>query len=86
MNGYRSQPILQNFAGVGSASIIHSASTEINQTDLSSITGSQSNVTSGGYTTNVKGSSKGSILYRKREGKYNILKRNNFYGKFLFYI
>jgi hypothetical protein len=51
MNGYRDQPLLQNFAGVGSASIVHSAGTEINQTDLSSITGSQSNVTSGGYTT-----------------------------------
>ncbi len=51
MNGYRDQPLLQNFAGVGSASIVHSANTEINQTDLSSITGSQSNVTSGGYTT-----------------------------------
>ena len=51
MNGYRDQPLLQNFAGIGSASIVHSAGTEINQTDLSSITGSQSNVTSGGYTT-----------------------------------
>ena len=51
MNGYRDQPLIQNFGGVGSASIVHSANTEINQTDLSSITGSQSNVTSGGYTT-----------------------------------
>jgi len=51
MNGYRDQPLLQNFAGIGSASIVHSAGTEINQTDLSSITGSASNVTSGGYTT-----------------------------------
>ena len=51
MNGYRDQPLLQNFGGIGSASIVHSANTEINQTDLSSITGSQSNVTSGGYTT-----------------------------------
>ena len=51
MNGYRSQPLLQSFPGVGSASIVHSANTEIQQTDLSSITGSQSNVTSGGYTT-----------------------------------
>lgn len=49
MNGYRSQPFLQNFPGLGSASIVHSANTEINQTDLSSITGSQSNITSGGY-------------------------------------
>tara|TARA_R100000951_G_scaffold71507_1_gene60237 strand:- start:3837 stop:9302 length:5466 start_codon:yes stop_codon:yes gene_type:complete len=51
MNGYRDQPLIQNFGGVGSASIIHSTNTEIKQTDLSSITGSQSNVTSGGYTT-----------------------------------
>ena len=51
MNCYRSQPLLKQFSGIGSASVIHSANTEINQTDLSSITGSQSNVTSGGYTT-----------------------------------
>jgi len=51
MNGYRSQPYLQNFPGIGSGSIVYGANTEIQQTDLSSLTGSQSNVNSGGYTT-----------------------------------
>ena len=51
LNGHRDQPWLGTFRGIGSSSIVHNAGTEVTQTDLSSITGSQSNVVSGGYTT-----------------------------------
>ena len=51
MNGHRDQPFLGTFRGIGSSSIVHSANQEITQTDLSSITGAQSNVTTGSYTT-----------------------------------
>ena len=51
MNGHRDQPWLGTFRGIGSSSIVYGANQEILQTDLSSITGAQSNVTTGGYTT-----------------------------------
>lgn len=51
MKGYRHQPYLPGFRGTGSASIVHSVNQEVVQTDLSSVTGNVSNVTSGGYTT-----------------------------------